>query len=183
MLQSVSTTRSGSFEKGVDGVVDELTSRRSRFQSGTPIVLANNQKWLFPAPTADSEFPVDSGGAEYLGLICAVQEAEDQNERRLAELALAIYLIGLNYELSSAELASLFTFPPRSRELAASQQAFESLARDHVLALAVREKVYQTHPSPGTERRQIGQRIVSWLREHGLLPKSLPCSRKGQFLS
>ena len=47
---------------------------------------------------ADSEFAVESAEAEYLGLIHVVQEAEDQSERRLAELALAIFLIGLDYE-------------------------------------------------------------------------------------
>ena len=45
-----------------------------------------------------------------------MQEAEDQSERRLAELALAIFLIGLNYDLSSTDLANLFTFQPRSQE-------------------------------------------------------------------
>jgi len=91
-------------------VVDELSTRRSRFQPGTPICLANDQEWTLPAPTADSEFAVESAEAEYLGLIHAVQEAEDQSERRLAELALAIFLIGLNYQLSSTDLANLFTF-------------------------------------------------------------------------
>ena len=86
-------------------MVDELSSRRSRFPPGTPICLANDQEWTFPAPTADSESAFEPAGAEYLGLIHAVQEAEDQSERRLAELALAIFLIGLNYDLSSTDLA------------------------------------------------------------------------------
>ena len=182
-LECVSTSVRGSFERGVKGVVDELTSRRCRFRSGTSIRLADDQEWVFPAPTADPEFAVESAGVEYLGLIRAVQEAEDQNEARLAELALAIYLIELNYELGSAELASLFTFPPRSKQLAASQHAFESLAREHVLAAAVHERLYQRTPSSGSAGRQIGQRIASWLRDHGILPKSLPGSRKGEVLS
>ena len=92
-------------------MVDELSSRRSRFQPGTTICLANDQEWTFPAPTADSEFAVESAEAEYLGLIHAVQEAEDQSERRLAELALAIFLIGLNYDLSPTDLAKLVHVP------------------------------------------------------------------------
>src|SRR5208337_4281215 len=98
------------FSKGEKGVVDELNSRRSRFRPGNPICLANDQEWTFPAPSADSEFAVESAEAEYLGLIQAVQEAEDQSEQRLVELALAIFLIGLNYQLSSTDLANLFTF-------------------------------------------------------------------------
>ena len=93
-------------------MVDELSSRRSRFQPGTPICLANGQEWTFPAPTADSEFAVEAAETEYLGLIHAIMEAEDQSDRRRAELALVIFLIGLNYQLSSTDLANLFTFQP-----------------------------------------------------------------------
>jgi hypothetical protein len=164
-------------------VVDELSSRRSRFRPGNPICLANDQEWTFPAPTADSEFAVESAAAEYLGLIHAVQEAEDPSERRLAELALAIFLIGLNYQLNSSDLANLFTFQPRSRELADSQHAFESLACDHILALARRAKLPLPVPSPRAERRPPGRRVLAWLRSRGLLRKGLPSSRNGEALS
>jgi hypothetical protein len=164
-------------------VVDELSTRRSRFRPGTPIRLANDQEWTFPAPTADSEFAVESGEAEYLGLIHALLESEDQGERRLAELALAIFLIGLNYELSSSELASLFTFRPRSHELADSQHAFESLARDHILSLARREKLLLAVPSSGPKKGPRGRRFLAWLRGHGLMRKRLQSSRNGEALS
>jgi len=157
-------------------VVDELNCRRSRFQSGNTICLANDQEWTFPAPRADSEFAVESAEAEYLGLIHAVQEAEDQSERRLAELALAIFLIELNYELSSTDLANLFTFQPRSQELTNSQHAFESLARDHILSLARRGKLPLPAPSPSAERQPPGSRILAWLRSRGLMRKWLPSS-------
>ena len=140
-------------------MVDELSSRRSRFQPGIPICLANGQEWTFPAPAVDSEFAFESAGAEYLGLIRAIMEAEDQSERRLAELALALFLIGLNYQLSSTDLANLFTFQPRSRELDDSQHAFESLARDHVLALARRGKLTLPVPSPSAARWPPGRRV------------------------
>src|SRR5271166_6940338 len=164
------------FSRGKKGVVDELSSRRSRFQLGIPICLANDQEWIFPAPAADSEFAVESAEAEYLGLIHVVQEAEDQSERRLAELALAIFLIGLNYELSSTDLANLFTFQPRSRELTNSQHAFESLARDHILWLARRGKLSLRAPSPSADRQPPGSRILAWLRSRGLMRKWLPSS-------
>ena len=81
-------------------MVDELSSRRSSIQAGNLISLANDQEWTFPAPTADSEFAVEAAGTEYLGLIRAIMEAEDQSDRRLAELAMAIFLVGLNYQRS-----------------------------------------------------------------------------------
>jgi len=164
-------------------VVDELSSRRSRFQPGTPICLANDQEWTFPAPTTDSEFAVEGAGVEYLGLIHAVQEAEDESERRLAELALAIFLIGLNYQLNSTDLATLFTFQPRSPELVNSQDAFESLARDHILSLARRGEPHLPVPSPSAARRPPGHRALAWLRSRWLMRKWLPNSRNGEALS
>ncbi len=165
-------------------MVDELSSRRRRFQPGAPIRLANDQEWIFPAPTAESEFNVESAGDDYLGLLRTMLEAEDQNERRMSELALAIFLIGLNYELSSSDLGSLFTFRPKSRELADSQRAFELLAHSHLLALAGREKLLQPVPPPGTERRPMGRRFLGWLCKHGLLPKSFfPASRNSEAVS
>jgi hypothetical protein len=171
------------FSRGEKGVVDELSIRRSRFQPGNPICLANDQEWMFPAPAAHSEFAVESAEAEYLGLIHAVQEAEDQSERRLAELALAIFLIGLNYQLSSTDLANLFTFQPRSQKLTNSQHAFESLARDHILSLARRGKLPLPAPSPSAERRPPGRRVLAWLRSRGLMRKWLPSSRNGEAMS
>jgi hypothetical protein len=94
----------------------------------------------------------------------------------LAELALAIFLIGLNYELSSTDLANLFTFQPRSQELTNSQHAFESLARDHILSLARRGKLPLPAPSPSAERQPPGSRILAWLRSRGLMRKWLPSS-------
>lgn len=101
----------------------------------------------------------------------------------MAELALAIFLIGLNYNLSSSDLTRLFTFQPRSQKLANSQHAFESLARDHLLALVNREKLFLPDSSPGPEKWTIADRLLAWLRNHGLLPKSVPTSRNSEALS
>src|SRR5271165_2210345 len=136
------------FSRGEKGVIDELSSRRSRFQPGIPICLANGQEWTFPAPAVDSDF-----------------------------------LIGLNYELSSTDLANLFTFQPRSQELTNSQHAFESLARDHILSLARRGKLPLPAPSPGAKRRRLGRRVLAWLRGRGPMRKWLPSSRKGEAIS
>ena len=150
--------------RGITGVVDEVSSRRSRFRPGKPICLTNDQEWTFPAPTADSEFAVESAAAEYLGLINAVQEAEDQSERRLAELALAIFLIDLNYQLSSSDLENLFTFQPRSRELADSQHAFELLARDHILRWQGVGSYLRPFLPPAKQGGRLA--VASWLGSH-----------------
>jgi hypothetical protein len=163
-------------------VVDELSTRRSRFQPGTSIRLANDQEWTFPAPTAVSKFAVEPEGAEYLGLIQAVQEAEDQSERRLAELALAIFLIALNYQLSSTDLVKLFTFQPRSQELADSQRAFELLAREHILSTVRHNKLSMPVVARAAPKRPLADRFLSWLRSHGLLRKGLPRSRQSEAL-
>ncbi len=114
------------------GVVDESICRRLRFRTGTPITLADHQVWTFPAPTADLESASVAAEGEYLGLIHAILDSEDQSERRLAELALAIFLVSLNYQLSSGQLAELFSFGLRSPELVESQRAFRTArARSH----------------------------------------------------
>jgi hypothetical protein len=163
-------------------VVDELSTRRSRFQPGTSIRLANDQEWIFPAPTAGSRFAFELEGAEYLGVIQAVLEAEDQSERRLAELALAIFLIGLNYQLSSTDLVDLLTFQPRSLRLADSQRAFELLAREHIFSLSRHYKLSIPVIARTAPRRPLASRFMSWLRCHGLLRKGLLRSRKSEAL-
>ena len=136
-----------------------------------------------PAPRLIRNLPVEAAETEYLGLIHAIMEAEDQSDRRRAELALVIFLIGLNYQLSSTVLANLFTFQPRSRELTNSQQAFESLARDHILSLVEGGKLPLQAPSPGAQRRPFGRRVLAWLRSRGLMRELLPSSRNGEALS
>ena len=163
-------------------MVDELSTRRSRFQHGTSIRLANDQEWIFPAPTAVSRCAFELEGAEYLGLIQAVQEAEDQSERRLAELALAIFLIGLNYQLSSSDLLDLFTFQSRSQKLADSQRAFELLAREHILWMSRHNKLSIPVIARAAPRRPLASRFLSWLRCHVLLRKGLPRARRSEAL-
>jgi hypothetical protein len=164
-------------------MVDELNTRRSRRLPGTPICLANDQEWIFPAPTADSVLPAELAGNEYLGLIQAVREAEDRSEQRLAELALAIFLIGLNYQLNSMDLVILFTFPPESQELADSQLAFESLAHEHVLSLERHERRPIALALRHASGQPISRRLVAWMRSHGLIRKGFQRSRKSEALS
>jgi hypothetical protein len=118
--------------RGAVGVVDELMSRHPEFHAGRGILLADKQVWTFPAPVGEWSFSVAAAGDEYLDLIRAILEAEDTSDQRLAELALAIFLLGQNYQLTSLDYQRLFTFQPNSTELADSQSAFHDLARDHI---------------------------------------------------
>lgn len=113
-------------------MIDEALRRRGNFQPGMEIRLADGQAWSFPV--ADVVSPLLSGSAqeEYLGLLRVHAEAEDRAERGMAELALALFLIRLNYSLESAQLASLFSFAPGSPALAEAQAAFQSLAHEHL---------------------------------------------------
>lgn len=111
---------------------EEATCRRPGFRAGREIKLADGQLWTFPAPDLLPEPGTNHQDDEYMGLLRVVCEAEDRPDRCLAELALAIHLIKLNYELSSSQLQSLFTFREASRELVDSQFAFDALAREHL---------------------------------------------------
>ena len=73
---------------------------------------------------------------DYVGLIRAVLEAESHAEARLAELVLAMFLLGQNYRLTPLDYQELFTFTSDSTELANSQSAFHDLALDHIRYLA-----------------------------------------------
>ena len=149
-------------QKRFEGVVDELLSRRREYRAGRQIRLADGQYWTFPAP-GDREGIAVEDRDEYQGFIRAVLEAEDGSERLLAELALAIHLIGVNYKLSSENLAFLLTFPRGSKELAESQRAFAELAREHIQSeMNTRGRTLAT-PAPIQPRaRHI--RPLAWLR-------------------
>ena len=103
-------------------MIDELLCRRPNFRAGREIKLADGRRWTFPAPQDRAGSPDGDLDDEYVGLLRVIWEAEDIHERRLAELALAIYLIELNYQLSPAQLEFLFTYRSGSPELADSQR-------------------------------------------------------------
>jgi hypothetical protein len=71
-------------------------------------------------------------GAEYIGLIRAILEAEDASEQGLAELAFAILLLGHNYSLSPADYERLLACPSESSASTDWRHAFHQFAQDHV---------------------------------------------------
>jgi hypothetical protein len=112
--------------------MDEAVSRRSPFYQGRKIRLADGQSWVLPSPSVDSGADFTLLGPDYRSLLRAVREAEDEAERLLSELALAIFLLGCNYELSPSGYQRLLGFPSGAPELVEVQQEFHRLAQDHV---------------------------------------------------
>ena len=163
------------FWRGEKGVVHELSCRRSRFQSGNPICLANDQEWTFPAPGLIRRLPRVRGSRVPGTDPC---RAGGRGPERTAAGGIGPGNFPDRAELRAQldDLANLFTFQPRSQELTNSQHAFESLARDHILSLARRGKLPLPAPSPSADRRPRGRRVLAWLRSRGLMRKWLPSS-------
>src|SRR5262249_54913301 len=110
--------------------MDEYSRRTSSFRDGVKVRLADGQEWVFPAAqTPPGTIVFES---EYDGLIHLIIEAEDVSEQRLAELALALYLLAFNYSLSPSEFEYLFNFHPDSLEATTSASAFHQIAQEHV---------------------------------------------------
>ena len=91
--------------------MDEAVTRRSLFYQGRKIKLADGQSWIFPSASVESGADFTLLGPDYRLLLRAVREAEDEAETRLSELALAIFLLGCNYELSPIDYQRLLGFP------------------------------------------------------------------------
>jgi len=108
----------------------ELTSRRSTFRGGRGLRLADGEVWNFPHPAATP--PHDGGEVSHRDLTLAICEADDEYDRGLAELALAIYLLNLNYELSPRDLRELLTFEPGSEALREWRAGLREIVTSHV---------------------------------------------------
>jgi hypothetical protein len=164
-------------------VGDQLRGRRSDFHTGKGIRLADGQVWTFPAPAEQgSSSSGPAFGPDYFELIRAILEAEDSSEGRLAELALAMFLLGHKHPLASAEYQRLFMFEPNSPELADSQSAFHDLARDHVEYL-VATGLFSRSTRAGKNSPGAFARFLNRLRNHWPIRGWYPTSRKSEVLS
>src|SRR5438093_330282 len=93
-------------------MIDEWARRRPVRDVGTAIRLADDQLWNFPEP---SDLRITSNDASYRALVRAVADADGEEDRLQCELALAIHLLGWNYELSSADYWAIFDQPNGDR--------------------------------------------------------------------
>jgi hypothetical protein len=143
-------------------MLDEMSRRRADHRPGTAIRLADGQCWTFPAPPDPGPEADATGGFEssYDALVRSVLEAEDCDEGRRCELALAICLLSHNYELDSFDLQGLLSFPANSPELSRIQEAFHALALEHIQALQAR----QPAAVPEARRGRVGSLLRNGLR-------------------
>ena len=110
----------------------ELASRRSTFRGGSGILLADDRVWNLPAPAAVVRTAEAENAARYSELLRAVREADGESDRGLAELALAIFLLGLNYDLSAADLQDLLAFEPESAALHDWRRNLSEIVASHL---------------------------------------------------
>jgi len=121
-------------------MLDERSLRRPSFQDGAWVRLADGNLWSFPLPgsVCENRGASADAGQTLPGLVAAVCESEDRAELRRMELALAIHLLGRNYQLGPSEYQHLLDFPPDSPMLGAVQEAFHAVFLDHAACLPPR---------------------------------------------
>src|SRR4051794_36661563 len=96
-------------------MLDERLNRRSDFRPGWPIRLADGRDWSLPGPPArGSQGGVTAGAPvfepDYEALLEALRDPEDEADRLRCELALAICLLGRNYDLGPDDFDALLDF-------------------------------------------------------------------------
>jgi hypothetical protein len=137
-------------------VLLESARRRPGFVPTVAIELADRQTWWFPGPDPRPDDP------DYQALVRSVLEAEDAPERSLAELALAILLLGCNYALSAAAFQELLIFAPGDPALLRVRAAFSVLAAAHAGSLPSGDV---GGCSPRTPRRSVLALVACGLRD------------------
>lgn len=133
-------------------MIDEKSHRREGFLPGTTVPLADGGFWILPSAPSKS-IATTRFGTDYDSLLEAITVAEDEPERLRAELALAIHLLSLNYELEPEDYKAILAFPPNSSALHDAQHVFRSVAQEHI---AIRRGV----PGSSTPRRNWLSRLL-----------------------
>ncbi len=104
-------------------VIDEKSRRRSSFEleHSVPVVLGDAQTWYFPKPWLEIQPCFRDGkvarvrsvltyGQEMEDLIDAIRASVDDCGTISAIASLGAFMLGWNYELSDADLDTLFSF-------------------------------------------------------------------------
>ena len=112
------------------------------------IRLADGADWEFVGPEAfTAKGP--TAQAKRLSLLRAIAEAQDDSERRLGELALAIFLLGIDRDLGPDDFRQLLTFPPDGPGAEKLQDDLRALAQLHAETAAKRG---EPRPAPALSR-------------------------------
>jgi hypothetical protein len=146
-------------------LLDESSCRKTAFRQGRQIELADGQTWMLPAPPQGSEWNSVPFGPEYLDIIRAILEAEDDSEQRLAELSFAIYLLAHNYRLLPQDYERLLGSSPVSTDSRDWPRAFHQIAQDHVHSfIGVSGASCENGRLADTQGRF--SRVLAWIRNH-----------------
>jgi hypothetical protein len=118
----------------------ETQFRRSDFLGGLAVRLADGRGWFFAGP-GEISASGEPLRAEVEALLTEIAEAEDEADRLRGELALAIRLLSLNYDLTPDDYSRLLACPAGQPGLSELQIAFRDLALRHAQGLRPREEV------------------------------------------
>jgi hypothetical protein len=106
--------------------LEERAVRSARFVEGPWIRLADGRAWSFPKRPSDPPDP------DYEDLLDAIGSAEDCNAVLSLELALAIFLLARNYDLSPDDYRRLLGFKTGHPSLAQMQTDFHAFALEQM---------------------------------------------------
>jgi hypothetical protein len=138
-------------------MLDERALRRTAFVAGTNVVLADGQSWTLPERRLDHDDP------EYVAMLRMVHEAEDRSEVLRAELALTIFLLSRNYELTPELYRTLLDFEPGDPDLVALQSEIHALALAQVALLRSEARTAELDPTGSEILSSLGS-LLSRLR-------------------
>ena len=105
---------------------DERALRRPTFAEGRRLTLADGQTWSLPERPADHDDP------KYDAMLRMIGEAEDEADRLRSELALSIFLLARNYELTPEAFQVLLDFAPGDPAQAQMQRDVHALAVEQI---------------------------------------------------
>jgi hypothetical protein len=110
-------------------MVNEQNRRRPDFVEGTRVRMADGQDWSFPdrLPSKDDR--------EHIAVLREILEVEDRDELLGAELALTIFLLARNYDLTPDDFAAILRFAPGDPAQPRMQAAVHALAMNQVRVL------------------------------------------------
>jgi hypothetical protein len=104
-------------------MVEKEVQRRAAFPSGRWVRMGDRQHWMFPPP------PAPGIDREYDALIRVHHEAEDADDERRIELAMAILLLFRNYAPTPAEYQAIFNFGADESARSTAQAAISEIVR------------------------------------------------------
>lgn len=111
--------------------------RKPTFLGGLWVRLADDQEWALPGPRELGEAGPDRD--EVAAILRAIGMAEDKAECRRGELALAIKLLSINYDLTPETFQAILEHGADKPAPSSLQDVFHDLACRHAEAIWPRE--------------------------------------------